>query len=85
MKFHSLPSVWESFGWHVIDIDGHDPVSIKDALSLSLSITDKPCCIIANTIKGKGVDFIENNGLWHYRCPTDSELASIAQSLGFQS
>ncbi|MDA7501564.1 hypothetical protein N8478_01390 [bacterium] len=83
LKFHSLPSVWESFGWRVFDIDGHDSTSIKESLSLSVSDTSQPCCIIANTIKGKGVEFIENNGLWHYRCPSDKELSLISQSLGF--
>ena len=82
LKFHSLSSVWESFGWRVYEIDGHDQNSINNALASSISESNKPSCIIANTIKGKGVGFIENNGLWHYRCPSDEELRSITQSLG---
>lgn len=85
LKFHSLSSVWESFGWNVFDIDGHNLDSITSALTSSLSDQTKPSCIIANTVKGKGVEFIENNGLWHYRCPTNSELADIEKSLSFLS
>lgn len=64
-------SKWKSFGWEVEEIDGHNLEEISNALGKS---NDKPKCIIANTIKGKGVDFMENNILWHYRSPQNEEF-----------
>ena len=56
---------WESFGWNVLEIDGHDHSEIFKALT-SASNTPKPTVIIANTIKGKGISFMENNPKWHH-------------------
>ena len=58
----------ESFGWNVIQINGHNHSEIKKALETSFP-NNKPKCIVANTIKGKGVSFFENSLLWHYRDP----------------
>lgn len=63
---------WKSFGWNVVEMDGHDHLSLAEELSKKSSI---PKCIVANTIKGKGVDFMENTVLWHYRSPNDEELS----------
>lgn len=63
----NLKDRWSAFGWQVIEIDGHDYDEIKKGLLLRK--TDSPVCVIANTIKGKGVSFMENNILWHYRDP----------------
>jgi transketolase len=62
---------WTSFGWNTVEINGHDYREILDA---SLVETTKPLCIIANTIKGKGVTFMENTVEWHYKSATDNEL-----------
>jgi transketolase len=64
---------WRSFGWDVIEVDGHNYLSLAESMSEESS---KPKCIIANTIKGKGVDFMENTVLWHYKSPNDEELSS---------
>ena len=64
---------WRSFGWDVIEVDGHNYFSLAESMSEKSS---KPKCIIANTIKGKGVDFMENTVLWHYKSPNDEELSS---------
>jgi transketolase len=69
---------WESFGWDVFDIDGHDIKAISAALN---SNSKKPKCIIANTIKGNGVDFMENNILWHYRSPQNEEYELALEKL----
>jgi transketolase len=61
----------ESFGWNVLEIDGHDHGKILDGISKN---SDKPLCIIATTIKGKGVSFMENSIAWHYKSPTLEEL-----------
>jgi transketolase len=66
-----LDKKWESFGWEVIEIDGHSHSQILEALLIE---SKKPLCIIANTIKGKGVSFMENSVAWHYRSPTSEEL-----------
>lgn len=60
---------WEAFGWNVIEIDGHNHDALKDALAQTSE--DKPTVVIANTVKGKGVSFMEMDILWHYRFPHD--------------
>ena len=70
-----LSEKWESFGWEVISIDGHNHSEIHKALKLSENVErKKPLCIIANTVKGKGVDFMENSVDWHYKSPNDDQL-----------
>ena len=64
---------WKSFGWHVIEVDGHDHDQLLDALNDLESSGQKPTVIIAHTIKGKGISFMENNILWHYRTPQGDE------------
>ena len=64
---------WESFGWKVSELDGHNHTELQQALSDKSSI-NKPHCVIANTTKGKGVSFMENNNLWHYRSPQGDEF-----------
>lgn len=59
---------WQSFGWEVIGVDGHNHDELHDALS---TISDKPIVVIANTTKGKGISFMESQVLWHYRFPHD--------------
>ena len=59
--------IWEGFGWHVMNIDGHDIFSIIESLNLLItSNIEKPKVIIANTIKGKGISFMENKLEWHH-------------------
>ncbi len=70
---------WRAFGWHVIEIDGHDHNEIRRAM---LHREDKkPVLIIANTIKGKGVSFMENAPLWHIRMPNEEELPVLMRDL----
>jgi len=64
MKMENMHLIFQSFGWHAIVIDGHDMVSICNALNQE--INNKPKAIIANTIKGKGFSFIEGNNAWHH-------------------
>lgn len=72
---------WKAFGWNVVEIDGHNYGEIKDAL---LERADnRPTVIVANTIKGKGVSFMENVPIWHYRMPNDKELQILFEDLGF--
>ncbi|MFI3165951.1 MAG: transketolase [Bacillota bacterium] len=64
---------WTSFGWNVFDIDGHNHVDLNNAFECAKASSDKPTVIIANTIKGKGISFMENDILWHYRFPHKGE------------
>jgi transketolase len=74
---------WESFGWSVSEIDGHDHAQIEQTLSRVPHANGKPTCVIANTIKGKGVSFMEDKILWHYRCPDAEErLQAFAELEG---
>jgi transketolase len=69
---------WQAFGWNVVNVDGHDHQKLLDAFNSK--IKGKPLCIVAETIKGKGVSFMENNILWHYRSPQGEEYdAAIAE------
>jgi transketolase len=65
---------WESFGWAVQEVDGHNHQQLRDVLTGLPLEKNKPTVIIANTIKGKGVSFMENSVLWHYRCARDKEF-----------
>ena len=72
---------WKAFGWRVQEIDGHNFDQIEAAFDFLPTANEKPNCIIAHTIKGKGVDFMENQVLWHYRFPDDQELAAALSQL----
>lgn len=69
---------WKSIGWDVIEIDGHDINFLKSTLQSFKVQNEKPKLIIANTVKGKGVDFMENKLEWHY-LPMDLELFQLAK------
>jgi transketolase len=77
MPLEDLKGKWESFGWHVLEIDGHNIESIIDAASQARAITNRPTVIIAHTIPGKGVDFMEYNYKWH-GMPPNAEQAKEA-------
>ena len=66
MSVDPLDEKWKAFGWDVIEIDGHDFNQLNDAIEKALAAEDKPVVIIANTIKGKGIDFMEDETKWHY-------------------
>jgi len=70
---------WQAFGWKVVDIDGHNHEQLINACDSKE--VGKPLCIVANTIKGKGVSFMENNVLWHYRSPQNEEYDAAMKEL----
>jgi hypothetical protein len=65
---------WEAFGWHCQEIDGHDLRAILTAIERAQAETERPSCIVARTVKGKGVPFMEADNSWHKRVPTKDEL-----------
>ena len=77
MPLEDLKGKWESFGWHVLEIDGHNIESVIDATSQARAITNRPTVIISHTIPGKGVDFMEYNYKWH-GMPPNAEQAKEA-------
>lgn len=77
MPLEDLAGKWRSFGWHVQEADGHNVESVIDAVGMAKAITNKPSVIIAHTIPGKGVDFMEYDYRWH-GAPPNSEQAKDA-------
>lgn len=73
---------WESFNWHTQEINGHNLTEIINAVELARKVKDKPHMIIAHTIKGKGVSFMENMAVWHGRAPNAQEYELALQELG---
>ena len=72
---------WRAFGFHVEMIDGHDHGALLDVLGADPDGRDKPLCVIANTIKGKGVSFMEDNVSWHHGVPNDEQFAQAMREL----
>ena len=81
MSLEPLFDKWKAFGWNVLEINGHDMVQILDALNLARRTKDKPTIIIANTLKGKGISFMENKVGYHGRALTKEEMAKAMEEL----
>ena len=77
LALEPLADKWSSFNWKVIEINGHS----HEELVSALSDADGPLCIIANTIKGNGVSFMEGKVLWHYRSPSEEEYADALREM----
>jgi transketolase len=73
---------WQAFGWHVIETDGHDMAAFIAAVEEAKSTRGKPTIIIAHTVKGRGVSFMEDQYEWHARVPTQEELSVALAELG---
>ena len=82
MRMFDIAAKWNGFGWAVKEIDGHNMSEIVDAIAWLDTITDKPAIIIANTVKGKGVSFMENNPAFHGAPPNDEQLQQALSELG---
>ncbi|MFC1590366.1 transketolase [Candidatus Omnitrophota bacterium] len=81
MDMGQYENKWKSFGWHVIEADGHDVEDLMNALDKAETIKGKPTVIIAHTVKGKGVSFIENKAGWHGVAPKKDEYERAAAEL----
>jgi transketolase len=84
IRLHPLAEKWKAFGFAVEEIDGHDIAALLNAFHPLPRITGKPTCIIAHTIKGKGVSFAENKPAWHHGVPTAEQLKQAARELGVE-
>ena len=85
MSLKSQERRWESFGWNVISIPGNDIEAVSCAVTLAKKISGKPTVIIAHTIKGFGVSFMENQIAWHHRIPNDEEYFAALKELDERS
>lgn len=81
LELEPFAEKWRAFGWAVVEVDGHDHDALREALGAVPSAEGKPACIIAHTIKGRGVSFMENTVLWHYRTPRGEELAAAEREI----
>ena len=81
MNLEPFNDKWRAFGWHVIEVDGHDLTKLIEAFDQAKSIKGQPAVIIAHTIKGKGVSFMENNVDFHGKAPTAAEVEIALKEL----
>lgn len=80
MNVNPIPDKWKAFGWNVIELDGHSVKEIKEAFAKARDCKDAPSVLIAKTVKGKGVSFMENVAGWHGVAPKpDQEKAALAE------
>lgn len=82
MALDPLADKWRAFGWNVTEVDGHDMAALLNVLQQHPADNGKPTAIIAHTVKGKGVSFMEDDNNWHYRIPTADEVVKSRQELG---
>jgi transketolase len=82
MALAPLVDKWRAFGWDACEVDGHDLGAIVEAVRRPLDGAGRPRAIVAHTVKGKGVSFMEDDNNWHYRIPTADEVARARAELG---
>ncbi len=83
IRLEPFAEKWRAFGWRAIEVDGHDIAALTEAMEQAKAAlgSGKPTVIIADTVKGKGVSFMENNILWHYRSPQGEEYEAALKEL----
>jgi transketolase len=82
LNLDSLRAKTESFNWATREVDGHDLAAVEAALAEVPWQPGRPSCLIAHTVKGKGVDYMENQLAWHYKSPDERQLQSALKQLG---
>ncbi len=81
-KVAPIDDKFAAFGWETFVCDGHDMQSLLDAYEKAMAVKGKPVCIVAKTVKGKGVSFMENQAGWHGKAPSDEQLEAAIKELG---
>jgi len=81
MELEPFAAKWSGFGWHVIELDGHDIAALSKAFAEAAAVKGRPTVIIAHTVKGKGVSFMENNPKYHGVAPTPAEVELALKEL----
>jgi transketolase len=82
MPLEPLADKWSAWGWHVIEVNGHEVRQVAEALGLAAQVHDRPTIILAHTTKGRGVSFMENQSYWHGNVPNDEQLKQALDELG---
>ena len=82
LRMFDIPGKWRSFGWDVMEIDGHNTEQVVKGLDFLISNNDNPAILIANTIKGKGVSYMEDNPAFHGAAPNDEQFRVAMEELG---
>ena len=82
MRMFDIPAKWQSFGWDVMEIDGHDMDDVVRGLDFLVNNNENPAILVANTIKGKGVSFMEDNPAFHGAAPNDEQFKLAMNELG---
>ena len=82
MKLEPLADKWRAFGWNALEVDGHEQSAVLDALAKAKGTKGRPTAIIAHTVKGKGVSFMENNADFHGKAPDAEQLAQALAEIG---
>ena len=82
MEVHDLEAMWASFGWQVFSVDGHDMSAVVGALMAVSAHSDGPAVLLAQTVKGKGVSYMEDNPSFHGAAPNDEQFAQAMVELG---
>ena len=85
MALRSLREKWAAFGWSASEVDGHDIAALSRVLGKVPDGSGKPVAVIAHTVKGKGVSFMEDDNNWHYRIPKGPEVEAAGRELGLRS
>jgi len=80
-----LVDKWRAFGWDACEVDGHDMEQLVKVLSQDKTSDGKPIAIVAHTVKGKGVSFMEDDNNWHYKIPSAEEVATAHKELGVRT
>ena len=79
ISWQNIGRMWDSFGWHVLEVNGHDIPALRYALGFSHGV--KPVCVVAHTVKGKGVSFMENEKIWHHLFPQGEDYTRAMAEL----
>jgi transketolase len=82
LTLEPLADKWRAFGWAMQEVDGHDVEQLVQAFEAPPRRSGQPTAVIAHTIKGKGVSFMEGKLAWHYKSPDDGQLAEALRELG---
>jgi transketolase len=81
LSLEPFTAKWNAFGWHVMQVNGHQIAEVVQALEDAEVVKGKPSVVIAGTVKGKGVSFMENNPEWHGKAPTREEAERAVQEI----
>ena len=82
MPMEPLTKKWRAFNWNILEINGHNILEIIEAFEAAKAVRDQPTMIIAHTVKGKGVSFMENKSTWHGKAPNKHQFEQASEELG---